>query len=118
MATREENLKKINPELEKLSDEELEQVAGGDECEKYDDYHFLGKSGLLLDEYNTFDPYAFQENEMLERGWARVGIKCIHDDDKPNQYFLNGKPISRDDAIKHAQDFVSSHWIPIDPYHR
>ena len=30
MATREENLKKINEELEKLSDEELEQVSGGD----------------------------------------------------------------------------------------
>ena len=29
MATREENLKKINEELEKLDDEELEQVAGG-----------------------------------------------------------------------------------------
>ena len=29
MATREENLKKINEELEKLDDEELEQVVGG-----------------------------------------------------------------------------------------
>ena len=29
MATREENLKKLNDELEKLSDEQLEQVAGG-----------------------------------------------------------------------------------------
>ena len=29
MATREENLKKINDELEKLSDEELDKVAGG-----------------------------------------------------------------------------------------
>ena len=29
MATREENLKKINAELEQLSDEELEKVAGG-----------------------------------------------------------------------------------------
>ena len=29
MATREENLKKINEELEKLSDEQLEKVAGG-----------------------------------------------------------------------------------------
>ena len=29
MATREENLKKINEELEKLNDEELENVAGG-----------------------------------------------------------------------------------------
>ena len=29
MATREENLKKINDELEKLNDEQLEQIAGG-----------------------------------------------------------------------------------------
>ena len=29
MATREENIKKINIELEKLSDEELDKVAGG-----------------------------------------------------------------------------------------
>ena len=29
MATREENLKKINDELEKLDDEQLEKVAGG-----------------------------------------------------------------------------------------
>jgi len=29
MATREENMKKINDELKKLSDEELEKVAGG-----------------------------------------------------------------------------------------
>ena len=29
MANREENLKKINAELEQLSDEELEKVAGG-----------------------------------------------------------------------------------------
>ena len=29
MATREENLKKINDELEKLNDEQLEKIAGG-----------------------------------------------------------------------------------------
>ena len=29
MATREENLKKINEELEKLDDEELDKIAGG-----------------------------------------------------------------------------------------
>ena len=29
MATREENLKKLNAELEKLDDEQLEKVAGG-----------------------------------------------------------------------------------------
>ncbi len=29
MATREDNLKKINEELEKLNDDELEKIAGG-----------------------------------------------------------------------------------------
>ena len=30
MATREENIKKINEELEKLDDDELEKISGGD----------------------------------------------------------------------------------------
>ncbi len=47
MATREENLKKINEELEKLSDEELEGVAGGTRLENYTDGHELYKRGLL-----------------------------------------------------------------------
>jgi len=34
MAINEENLKKINDELEKLSDEQLEQVAGGNWLDK------------------------------------------------------------------------------------
>ena len=34
MAINEENLKKINNELEKLSDEQLEQVAGGNWLDK------------------------------------------------------------------------------------
>ena len=38
MATREENLKKINMELEMLSDEELEQVAGGSWWDTVCDY--------------------------------------------------------------------------------
>ena len=33
MATRKENLKKINDELEQLSDEELDNVAGGTNAE-------------------------------------------------------------------------------------
>ena len=94
-----------------MSDAELDQVAGGDEGEKYDDYHFLGKSGLLGREYNTFDPYAFHDNDTLKLGWAKVGITCIPDEDKPNQYFLNGKQISRDDAVNHAQYLFKTGFV-------
>ncbi len=37
MATREENIKKINDELEKLTDEELDDVAGGFLFDKIND---------------------------------------------------------------------------------
>lgn len=43
MSTREENLKKINEELEKLSDEELEKVAGGTNGEYFELANLLPK---------------------------------------------------------------------------
>ncbi|MBR4153400.1 MAG: bacteriocin [Selenomonadaceae bacterium] len=45
MATREENIKKINTELEKLTDEELDQVVGGS---WYITEEQAKKSGLTL----------------------------------------------------------------------
>ena len=47
MSTREENIKKINTELEKLSDDELEKVAGGTYYETQLDGIELCKRGLL-----------------------------------------------------------------------
>ena len=41
MTTREENLKKINEQLEQLSDEQLEQVAGGTRTQTIRDASFL-----------------------------------------------------------------------------
>ncbi|MBR0260686.1 MAG: hypothetical protein IJQ85_02720, partial [Selenomonadaceae bacterium] len=46
MATREENLKKINDELELMSDEELEQVAGGTYNNTAADSRALNELGL------------------------------------------------------------------------
>ena len=46
MANREENLKKINAELEMLSDEELEGVAGGSFGQTRVDSKFLYNHGL------------------------------------------------------------------------
>ena len=48
MATREENLKKINEELEKLSDEELEQLSD-EELKKRCTYAIDNSSGSLID---------------------------------------------------------------------
>ena len=46
MATREENLKKLNTALEAMSEDELEQVAGGFNHEGAQDSEFLADMGL------------------------------------------------------------------------
>ena len=61
MATREENLKKINADIEQLSDEELEQVAGGTRAETQEllanIYKKLYKTDIL-DGYDLDSPSA------------------------------------------------------------
>jgi len=48
MANRDENLKKINSELEMLSDEELEKIAGGGDPDPYNPGHFAPKGRTIL----------------------------------------------------------------------
>ena len=54
MANREDNIKKINAELEKLDDDELEQVAGGaylamNRDEKEQDVNIANQRWMILD---------------------------------------------------------------------
>ncbi len=78
MATREENLKKINAELEAMSDEELDKVAGGHASEIVDDSRFLNSLNGSTDRYGEFRVVfsAGCFNEEIEAGWATVGIKA------------------------------------------
>ncbi|MBR2518206.1 MAG: hypothetical protein IKE46_00245 [Selenomonadaceae bacterium] len=108
MATREENLKKINDELEKLSDEQLEEVAGGTWHQTADDSHFLHTLNPDFNEINeaalAFTPGTVTEN-LIKEEWARYGVEfkwhggAVYD----NEYKVNGKDVSRDEAYAHAR---------------
>lgn len=57
MATREENIKKINAQLEQMSDEELERVAGGSwpgDC-KINDKEFPSQQNIFQNNSSTND---------------------------------------------------------------
>jgi len=102
MTTREENLKKINAELEQLSDDELEQIAGGSIPQTAEDSQFLYKHGLVDDWHGvlgmTFRWGTFSKE--VDSGWAKAGITCVTTPNplKDNLYFKDGKPISRAEA--------------------
>ena len=57
MATREENIKKINDELEKLSDDELEKVAGG--------FYARSKVGDVKPDVNSSNPVDPNQSRII-----------------------------------------------------
>ena len=118
MANREENLKKIDAELEAMSDEELEQVAGGTCYEIADDSRFLN---VLLQgtKYHHCDRYGatriwFSTGDAINdviKSWESLGIKvhfCSNTSGK-NMYFKDGREISQKEAWAHAEKLVGKH---------
>jgi len=100
MAKREENLKKINDELEKMSDEELDQVAGGYIGETASDSKFLYEYGLVDDWHgDLYVAFHWEKTSSeVDSGWSKSGITCVTKPFGGNDYWLNGKKITRDEA--------------------
>ena len=105
MATREENIKKINYDLEKLSDEQLEQVAGGATV-----FGIASMSQFLYD-YGLVDNWRgptgtiFHQPsmwKMVTEGWAKAGIK-FDDSSSEDKFILDGKQISYNEAVNHVK---------------
>jgi len=117
MATREENLKKINDELEKLTDEELDQVAGGTVGETKVDSQILYDYGLMDNYYGDVSMTFYWKSGSAEvdAGWSKAGITCVTKPFGYNQYFLNGKEISRDEARDYLKaNFKRLHNVSCD----
>ena len=115
MTTREENLKKINDELEKLSDEQLEQVAGGDMQETEIDSHLLYDYGLISKWSNeTYLLFHWKSSSAkIDSAWAKAGITCVTSPWawEGNKYFAGSKQISREEAVKILkQKFTRIHY--------
>ena len=120
MATREENLKKINDTLEQMSDDELEKVSGGSCYEMADDSRFLNSLNGSVNRYGATKMYFHTGSygEELKAAWANLGIKMEYCGDlnlfdnpnSRNKYELNGKQITQEEARQHAMK-VTGHYI-------
>ena len=116
MATREENLKKINAELEQMSDEELERVAGGNCYETADDSRFLNSLANLCDRYGATTIAFFDYDDEIAAAWAKVGVKAYLSDNilknsaSANIYYINGQRVTQEQARQHAMK-VTGHYM-------
>ena len=88
-----------------MNDDELDQVAGGTVGETSDDSKFLYDHGLVDDwhgDFNTFFNW-IPDSKEVDAGWSKAGITCVTKHSDVNQYFLNGKEITHDEAIAHVK---------------
>ena len=106
MANREENIKKINDQLEQLTDEELENVAGGTYNNTAADSRILNKMGFrivgrsandLFWSQSQFRQTAHEVNMIfnkhgisVDQSWGAV----------TNRYYYKGNEITREQAFQ------------------
>ena len=104
MANREDNIKKINDQLEQLTDEELENVAGGTYNETAADSRFLNDLAGLTDRYGA--TRAFFEDAKISKevtaAWNKIGIGVDTSWGGSNKYFKDGQEITRKQAVQFA----------------
>ncbi|MBE6106870.1 hypothetical protein [Anaerovibrio lipolyticus] len=94
----------------KLTDAELEQVAGGDALA--DDSRYLNV--LLRGREGQCGRYgywkALDHYREIVNAWASVGVEFEGDgEDFCYRYFINGKQVSQGDAWLHAEQVVGKH---------
>lgn len=105
---------------EVLSEDELEQVAGGTYEQTSEDSGFLYCYGLCP----AFDVLDLQltsgraREEQVKAAWAKVGITLDYSGYfGGNRYYLNGKKISRYAAHQHVIDTLGDPFSALIEHH-
>lgn len=104
MATREDNLKKINNELEAMSDEELEQVAGGTHNMTASDTRALNEMGFDIEPLSAVQtawaPNYHKAKAAVNRVFSKYGISVDAGFSGDNAYYQGDKVITRKKAFE------------------
>ncbi len=109
-------------EAKELNAEQLEVVSGGLDQETKLDSYFLnymlgndvcrrwqGSDGKL---YNDTDIF-----RQVRDAWRKVGVEFVADYSDKNEYYIDGKQVSRRQALEHAQSVLGKKvtdrdWMP------
>ena len=104
---------------ELLSDEELDDVAGGSCYTSADDSRFLNSLNGSCDRYGAtkmFFSGGKTYQEEVEKAWTTVGITAKFNCGLAgeNKYYLNGQEISQEQARQHAMNVTGHHMTEKD----
>ena len=113
-----EEEKKITDE--KMSDDELDGVAGGNCYETADDSRFLNSLNGSCDRYGaTKILLGIADHKEIEKAWSGVGIEAhlspyAYRGEDDNKYYLNGQEITQEQARQHAMNVTGHHMTEAD----
>ena len=104
---------------EKMTEEELDQVAGGNCYEIAYDSRFLNSLNGSCNRYGVTQSFFYKNiRDEVENAWKTVGIvfypntspsRCDH-----NRYYLDGKEITQEEARQHAMNVTGHHMTEKD----
>ena len=89
-----------------MSDEELENVAGGTFNELESDAHELQRAFGISGRIRFTYPTGIGNMELVDRravvaGFEKLGVRMTFDFDKPNEYFIGDNKVTREEAWDH-----------------
>ena len=102
---------------EVMSDSELDAVAGGRAGQSADDSRFLNSLNGSCDRYGATRLIFENHEEEITNAWATVGIKAKIVGGfgiSSNEYYLNGREITQEEARRHAMDVMKHYMVESD----
>ena len=92
-----------------MSDEELDQVAGGTFEElKADAEEFESFGKMFQCSYRTgIGNMKIYDRRAVVGTFARFGVKVNFDFDKSNEYFIGGNKVTREEAWNHVKEIIN-----------
>ena len=89
---------------EMLTDDELDGVAGGYYSEVAGDTKFLNELYSSVKTYTSAEAFFLYDDACIHavRGWSNFGISLLPSHLGENYYYLDGRKISRREAMEHA----------------
>jgi len=91
---------------EKLTDDELDKVAGGGTAQTGGDEGFLAEMGYVSTKNTSGFEVVFNWGEVSKRvddGWSNAGVTCVTKFGAPdNLYYIGGNQVSRKEAFAHV----------------